>query len=99
MTSTEQVQRADYVNQLNLQLDEWSKRISLIKSQVDKKSIQVKNDYHQNMADWKAKREVLVTKIDEILKHTGSNFESLRFGAQRARVDVLIAYKKFAEFN
>lgn len=99
MTFTEQIQKTDYVNQINLQLEEWSKRINFIKSQVDKKSIQVKNDYHQNMADWKSKREVLVSKIDEILKHTGTNFESLRFSAQRARFDVQVAFKRLADVN
>lgn len=96
---TQNIEKSDYLLQMNAQLDEWSKRINFIKSQVDKRSIQVKNDYHENMSLWKAKREILLAKLDEILKHTGSNFESLRFGAQKARFDVLSAYKKFSDIN
>ncbi len=88
-----------YVLKMNTQLEEWSARISLIKSKVDNRSLQVRNDYHENMSEWKSKKENFKNKLDEILKHTGTNFESLRFGAQIARNDVFTVFKRFSELN
>ncbi len=92
-------QKNAYLLKMNAQLDEWSAKISQIKTKVDNRSLQVRNDYHENMAEWKSKKESFKFKLDEILKHTGNNFESLRFGAQMARNDVFVVFKKFSELN
>lgn len=99
MTSGQEAQRLQYILQMKLQLEIWSKRIDSIRTRVQNRSLVVNNDYHQNMAEWKIKKEILMIKMEEVLNHKGTNFDSLRFGAQKARLEVMSVYNKFSNIG
>lgn len=96
-TSTCDVTKDTYLEKVNAQLNEWSAQVMAMKLKVSG-GMAVHNDYHRSVADWQDKRASFLIKLDEI-RSTETNFESLRFGAQRARNDLGILMAKISSMQ
>ncbi len=77
--------RDEYVRTLQLKLEEWNMEIDLLTEKADKLSVNLKNEYQEQIEALKKKRESAREKIDEVQLAGESAWEDLKSGIELAR--------------
>jgi uncharacterized coiled-coil DUF342 family protein len=73
----------EYVAQMKAKLDEWNAELDELEAKVRKKQAQTTQDYHERIAELKAKRNEASQQLTEIQSATGAAWESLAAGTER----------------
>jgi len=76
--------RDEYVRKMQAKLNEWNADIDALTTKASEVSVDVKNEYIEQIAALKAKQAAAHQKIEELQKSGGSAWEDLKAGIDLA---------------
>jgi hypothetical protein len=80
--------KEQYLAKLESQLKEWEASLESLKERAGEKL-----DLEEHLAEWRAKREAAVKKLDELKSDTGERLEVLKMGVESAWAELKAAFE------
>ncbi len=77
-------ERQQYVDQMKIKLDQWSKDIDQLEDKIKAAKSEVKDDYKKNLATMKTKRDEAAKKFEELQNTTDSAWGDVKDGFEQA---------------
>jgi len=84
--------RKAYEEKLDAQLDEWSAKIDVLKSQADKAKAEAKIEYYNAIEALQHKQNDARAKLKELKTAGDEAWEDVKTGAEKAWAEVKTAY-------
>jgi hypothetical protein len=80
--------KEQYLAKLENQLKEWEAGLESLKARAGEKL-----DVDAHLADWKAKRDAAVNKLEELRADTGDRWDIIKMGVESAWAELKTAFE------
>ena len=85
--------REEYIAKMARDLRKWSKTIEAYKVRASRGPIYLQTDYEQSIRTLEEKRDLLLSKLQEMQRSVGDNWTALEAGVETAKHELRDAFE------